>query len=165
MDGPFMDPPVLILITSFQIVTNVVVQTIIMLYLVDNNTETSWMILFGQGMGIVIEAWKITKAVDIKLVPAPAGSKLPYTIAIEGEPEKSVWSLDINFILDKHVLTEDEKKTQEYDKLAFRYVSYGAIPLLAGYTIYSLIYETHRGWYSFVISTLTSFVYMFGFVS
>jgi hypothetical protein len=52
-----------------------------------------------------------------------------------------------------------------YDRLAFRYVSYVAIPLLAGYTIYSLLYETHRGWYSFVISTLTSFVYMFGFVS
>src|SRR6266545_2212205 len=52
-----------------------------------------------------------------------------------------------------------------YDRLAFRYVSYVAIPLLAGYTIYSLIYEAHRGWYSFVISTLTSFVYMFGFVS
>ena len=55
--------------------------------------------------------------------------------------------------------------SDRYDKLAFRYVSYVAIPLLAGYTIYSLIYESHRGWYSFVISTLTSFVYMFGFVS
>lgn len=33
-----------------------------------------------------------------------------------------------------------------------------------GYSIYSLVYDTHRGWYSFVISTLTSFVYMFGFV-
>jgi len=52
-----------------------------------------------------------------------------------------------------------------YDKLAFRWVSYVAIPCLLGYTIYSLIYETHRGWYSFIISTLTSFVYMFGFVS
>jgi len=67
--------------------------------------------------------------------------------------------------LDKHVLSEDEKKTKEYDALAFRYVSYVAIPCLAGYTVYSLLYETHRGWYSFVISTLTSFVYMFGFVS
>lgn len=52
-----------------------------------------------------------------------------------------------------------------YDKLAFRYVSYVTIPALAAYTVYSLIYETHRGWYSFIISTLTSFVYMFGFVS
>lgn len=55
--------------------------------------------------------------------------------------------------------------SRRYDALAFRYVSWFAIPCLAGYTIYSLLYETHRGWYSFVISTLTSFVYMFGFVS
>ena len=52
-----------------------------------------------------------------------------------------------------------------YDKLAFCYVSYAAILLLAGHTVCSLIYESHRGWYSFIISTLTSCVYMFGFVS
>ena len=73
-------------------------QAIILLYLLDNNTETSWMILFGQGMGIMIEAWKVTKAVDINLVPSPAGSKLPYMISIKGESEKIVWLLDINFI-------------------------------------------------------------------
>ena len=43
-------------------------------------------------------------------------------------------------------------------------MSYVAIPCLAGYTIYSLLYESHKGWYSFIITTLTSFVYMFGFV-
>lgn len=130
------------------IVANVFVQFIILLYLLDNNTDTSWMILMGQGMGMLIEAWKVTKAVDIKFIPAPAGSTLPYRLQIK----------------DKHVLSEDEKKTQEYDKLAFRYVSYVAIPCLMGYTVYSLLYETHRGWYSFIITTLTSFVYMFGFV-
>jgi hypothetical protein len=40
-------------------------------------------------------------------------------------------------LADKRELSEDEKKTQEYDQLAFRLVSYGAIPLLAGYTGYS----------------------------
>ncbi|KAH9482353.1 Cleft lip and palate transmembrane protein 1 [Psilocybe cubensis] len=130
-----------------QIVTNVFVQLVILLYLIDNNENTSWMILMGSGMGVIIEAWKITKAVDIKVIPSTAGSLLPYKLEIT----------------DKHVLSEDEKKTQEYDRLAFRYVSYVAIPLLAGYTVYSLVYESHRGWYSFVISTLTSFVYMFGF--
>ncbi|OSC98983.1 cleft lip and palate transmembrane 1 [Trametes coccinea BRFM310] len=129
------------------IVTNVVVQTIILLYLIDNSEQTSWMILMGSGIGILIEAWKITKAVDISIAPSPAGSWLPYQIQIK----------------DKHVLSEDEKKTQEYDKLAFRIVAYFTIPCLAAYTVYSLLYETHRGWYSFVISTLTSFVYMFGF--
>ncbi|KAI0082450.1 cleft lip and palate associated transmembrane protein [Panus rudis PR-1116 ss-1] len=135
-------------LTGVSIVTNVVVQIIILLYLIDNNEQTSWMILMGSGIGVLIEAWKITKAVDVTLTPANPGSILPYKIEIK----------------DKHVLSEDEKKTQEYDKLAFRYVSYVAIPCLAAYTVYSLLYETHRGWYSFVISTLTSFVYMFGFV-
>ncbi|KAL1711746.1 cleft lip and palate transmembrane protein 1-domain-containing protein [Schizophyllum commune] len=128
------------------IIVNVVTQIIILLYLIDNNEETSWMILFTSGIGIVIEAWKITKAVDVVVSPAP-GKAIPYKVEFK----------------DKHVLSEDEKKTQEYDKLAFRYVSYVAIPTLIGYTIYSLIYETHRGWYSFIISTLTSYVYMFGF--
>ncbi|KAG6373763.1 cleft lip and palate associated transmembrane protein [Boletus reticuloceps] len=140
----------LVLVThliNFQIIANVFVQTVILLYLIDNNADTSWMILLGSGMGVVIEAWKITKAVDIRIVPAPAGSMLPYVLSIK----------------DKHVLSEDEKKTQEYDKLAFRYVSYVAIPLLVAYGIYSLVYETHKGWYSYIISTLTSFVYMFGF--
>lgn len=39
-----------------------------------------------------------------------------------------------------------------------------AIPVLACYTVYSLVYNTHKSWYSFILSTLTSFVYMFGFV-
>ncbi|KZP13461.1 cleft lip and palate transmembrane 1 [Athelia psychrophila] len=134
-------------LVGVSIVTNVFVQTIILLYLLDNNTDTSWMILMGSGMGVLIEAWKITKAVDINIKPSSPGAWLPYQLDIK----------------DKHVLSEDEKKTQEYDKLAYRYVSYVAIPCLAGYTIYSMLYETHRGWYSFVISTLTSFVYMFGF--
>lgn len=43
-----------------KIVTNVFVQTIILLYLIDNNENTSWMILLGSGMGVVIEAWKVT---------------------------------------------------------------------------------------------------------
>jgi hypothetical protein len=47
--------------TSFtiQIVTNVFVQLVILLYLIDNNTDTSWMILMGSGMGVLIEAWKV----------------------------------------------------------------------------------------------------------
>ncbi|KAG1805182.1 cleft lip and palate transmembrane protein 1-domain-containing protein [Suillus subaureus] len=134
-------------LVGVSIITNVFVQTVVLLYLIDNNENTSWMILMGSGMGVVIEAWKITKAVDISIIAAPSGSQLPYMLSIK----------------DKHVLSDDEKKTQEYDKLAFRIVSYFTIPLLAAYTIYSLIYETHKGWYSFVISTLTSFVYMFGF--
>ena len=60
------------------------VQFVILLYLLDNNTDTSWMILMGQGMGMLIEAWKVTKAVDIKVLPAAAGSRFPYRLDIQG---------------------------------------------------------------------------------
>jgi len=45
-----------------QIITNVFVQLVILLYLIDNNTDTSWMILMGSGMGLLIEAWKVRLA-------------------------------------------------------------------------------------------------------
>ncbi|BGP40329.1 hypothetical protein JCM10449v2_004290 [Rhodotorula kratochvilovae] len=130
------------------ILTNVFVQFIVLLYLIDQSEETNYMIIFSSGIGVVIEAWKITKAVDIRIAPYPARPLLPYTIAIT----------------DKHVLNEDELKTQEYDKAAFKIVGWGTTPFLIGYTIYSMLYQTHRSWYSFVIQTLTSFVQMFGFV-
>lgn len=133
------------------ILANVFMQLIIFLYLVDNADGTSWMILASQGFGIVLEAWKITKTVDVRLrVPAPDSkySFLPYIVAFE----------------DKHKLTEKEKQTQEYDQIAFRYLYIIAVPLLLAYAVYSLIYETHKSWYSFVIETLVGSVYAYGFL-
>jgi len=130
------------------ILANVVMQAIIFLYLLDNNENTSWMILFGQGMGIAIEAWKITKTVNVRVRPTPPGSLLPYTITFE----------------DKHKLSETEKKTQEYDAIAFKYMYWVAVPLLAAYATYSVIYDSHKSWYSFIIATLVGSVYAYGFL-
>ncbi|PTU18785.1 hypothetical protein P175DRAFT_0503590 [Aspergillus ochraceoroseus IBT 24754] len=133
------------------ILANVFMQTIIFLYLVDNSENTSWMILGSQGFGILLEAWKITKTVDVRLRPPPAGSFysfLPYVIVFE----------------DKHQLTETEKKTQEYDEIAFRYLYIAAVPLLGAYAVYSLMYNTHKSWYSYVIETLVGSVYAYGFL-
>lgn len=126
-------------------------QTVIFLYLLDNNENTSWMILGGQGFGIFLEAWKITKTVDVRLRPPAPGSRLsflPYHIVFE----------------DKHQLSETEKKTKEYDAIAFNYLYIVAVPLLIAYAIYSLVYETHKSWYSFIIETLVGSVYAYGFL-
>lgn len=130
------------------ILANVFMQSIIFLYLLDNNENTSWMILFGQGTGIAIEAWKITKTADVRIRPAPPGSLIPYRIVLE----------------DKHKLSETEKKTEEYDQIAFRYLYIVAVPLLLAYAAYSLLYETHKSWYSFIITTLVGSVYAYGFL-
>jgi hypothetical protein len=130
------------------ILANVFMQSVIFLYLMDNNENTSWMILFGQGMGIAIEAWKVTKAVDVRVRAAPEGSLIPYRVVFE----------------DKHKLSDVEKKTQEYDEIAFRYLYWVAVPLLLAYAGYSLVYETHKSWYSFIIATLVGSVYAYGFL-
>ncbi|KAJ9665384.1 hypothetical protein H2201_004461 [Coniosporium apollinis] len=130
------------------ILANVFMQSVIFLYLLDNNDNTSWMILFGQGMGIAIEAWKVTKTVNVRLRETPPGSFLPYTVVFE----------------DKHKLSETEQKTKEYDEIAFKYLYIIAVPLLLAYAAYSLMYETHKSWYSFIITTLVGSVYAYGFL-
>ena len=126
-------------------------QAVIFLHLMDNSDNTSWMILASQGFGILLEFWKITKTVDVRLRPPPAGSFfsfLPFVIVFE----------------DKHKLTETEQKTQEYDQIAFRYLYIVAVPLLLAYAAYSLVYGTHKSWYSFIIETLVGSVYAYGFL-
>ena len=102
------------------IITNVVVQLITTLYLFDNSTDTSWMILFSQGTGLLIEAWKINKAADVRFVRTTSGL-LPYKLQIK----------------DKHVLTKEEKDTQVYDALAFKYVGWAMGPVFLAYSAYS----------------------------
>jgi hypothetical protein len=98
-------------------------------------------------MGIVLEFWKITTVVNVRIRDAP-NSIIPYRIAFE----------------DKHVLSDTEEKTKEYDAVAFKYLYMVAIPLLFAYAGYSLKYETHKSWYSFVIATLVGSVYAYGFL-
>ncbi|KAM3506299.1 hypothetical protein MY11210_007601 [Beauveria gryllotalpidicola] len=130
------------------ILANVFMQAVIFLYLLDNSQNTSWMILGSQVVGIVIEFWKITTVVDVRWRATPPGSWLPYWFVLE----------------DKHKLTETEAKTKEYDQIAFKYMYIVAVPLLIAYGIYSLMYETHKSWYSFIITTLVGSVYTYGFL-
>ncbi|KAH9998559.1 cleft lip and palate transmembrane 1 [Xylariaceae sp. FL0662B] len=130
------------------ILANVFMQTVIFLYLVDNSQNTSWMILGSQGIGIVIEFWKITTVVNVRVRPAPPGSLIPYRVTFE----------------DKYKLSETEEKTKEYDEIAFKYMYIAGVPLLVAYAVYSLVYDSHKSWYSYIITTLVGSVYAYGFL-
>ncbi|KAJ3150570.1 hypothetical protein HDU89_002977 [Geranomyces variabilis] len=123
------------------IIANVIQQAIIFLYLLDN--DTSWMILGSSGVGLLIEAWKINKTVIVKRKP-----EFPF-VAFEDrvKPSKLV------------------SETRKHDEMAFKYVSWAMYPCLAGYAVYSLIWQEHKSWYSYVVGTLVGFVYGFGFIS
>lgn len=129
------------------ILANVFMQTVIFLYLLDNSQNTSWMILGQQVIGIFIEFWKVTTVVNVRIRQNTTGW-LPYSIVFE----------------DKHKLTDTEEKTKEYDEIAFKYMYYLAVPLLVAYGIYSLMYDSHKSWYSYIITTLVGSVYTYGFL-
>ncbi|KAI1342091.1 cleft lip and palate transmembrane 1 [Xylariaceae sp. FL0016] len=129
------------------ILANVFMQTVIFLYLVDNSQNTSWMILGSQGVGILIEFWKITTVVNVRVRQVP-NSLFPYRIIFE----------------DKYKLSETEERTKEYDEIAFKYMYMAGVPLLIAYAVYSLIYDSHKSWYSYIITTLVGSVYAYGFL-
>lgn len=47
-------------------------------------------------------------------------------------------------------------------QLAFKYLGMLLFPLLAAYSVYSLIYEEHKGVYSFILGLLYGFLLTFG---
>ncbi len=46
----------------------------------------------------------------------------------------------------------EESGTKEFDRMAFKYLGLMLWPLAIGYCVYSVIYNEHKSWYSFVLS-------------
>eukprot|EP00871_Galdieria_phlegrea_P002625 jgi/Galph1/3363/GphlegSOOS_G2036.1 len=118
-------------------------EVVILLYLLDN--ETSWMIVMSSFLGLGLEAWKLTKAFRIKDF---GKVKLFGVIPFFRVKNRKSYA----------------KTTKELDDQAMKYLSFIIYPLVAGYSIYSLIYETHKSWYSWILSSLVGAVYAFGFI-
>lgn len=92
------------------------------------------------GVGTAIEFWKVTKAMDVSV------------------------SNTFPFLHIKDRVTYSNNPTKQYDATAMRYLSYALYPLIIGYSIYALFYETHKSWYSFILGSLVGAVYTFGFI-
>ncbi|TVT98231.1 hypothetical protein EJB05_56450 [Eragrostis curvula] len=127
-------------LSAKSVVLNFVCQLIVFLYLLDN--DTSWMILASSGIGVCIEFWKIGKAMHIEIDRSGTIPKLRFR--------------------DRESYAQN--KTKEYDAIAMKYLTYVLFLLVIGFSIYSLKYEKHKSWYSWILSSLTSCVYMFGFI-
>jgi hypothetical protein len=122
------------------IIVNACCQLVIFLYLLDN--ETSFVVLMSTGVGTAIEFWKVTKAMDVSITRTAGG--IPY-------------------VTFKDRATYVSSQTDKYDAEAMRYLSYVLYPLVGGYAVYSLIYNTHKSWYSWILNSLVTSVYLFGF--
>ncbi|KAH0544240.1 cleft lip and palate transmembrane protein 1 homolog [Cotesia glomerata] len=123
---------------------NVFQSLVVLLYVLDNETNT--LIRLSCGIGLCIEIWKINKVVDISLDRSHKILGIFPTVSFR---DKSSYV---------------ESSTKEYDRLAFKYLSWALYPLVAGYAIYSLMYLEHKGWYSWVLNMLYGFLLTFGFI-
>lgn len=126
-------------ISARAIVVNCVVQLLVLLYLIDN--DTSWMVILSNCLGLATECWKLTKAVRFV-----RRTEFPF---VKVEVEESYAKSD----------------TYEYDKIATSHLMFALIPLIIGFAMHSLVTSTHKSWYSFVVTTGVGFVYAFGFVN
>jgi len=54
--------------------------------------------------------------------------------------------------------------TIDSDRLATRTIGVALLPVVLFYTFYSLVYEEHKGWLSWLVTSASSGVYAFGFV-
>lgn len=122
---------------------NVFQSTVVLLYVLDN--ETNVMVRISCFIGLVIEIWKINKVMDVKL-----------------NREDRIFGIPKLSFTDKGSYVQSS--TREYDTLAFRYLSWACFPLLIGYGVYSLLYQEHKGWYSFILNMMYGYLLTFGFI-
>ena len=117
---------------------------VVLLYVMDN--DTNFVVRVSIFVGCLIDAWKITKVVSVSVD----------------------WSDRVLGIFPRVKFTDKstyvESETKKYDQLAFKYLGWLLFPLLVAYAVYSLIYDEHKGLYSYVLSMLYGFLLTFGFI-
>merc|ERR1712110_1375329 len=92
------------------------------------------------------EIWKVTKVQDVSF-----------------DFENKLFGLIPRIQLEDKKDYEDSG-TKEFDRMAFKYLGMAFFPLAFCYCIYSVIYNEHKGWDSFVLGSCYGFLLTFGFI-
>ncbi|KAK0139683.1 Cleft lip and palate transmembrane protein 1-like protein [Merluccius polli] len=104
--------------------------------------DTSLLVLLPVGLGVCVEVWKVFKV---------------FKVHVHLKSYRSFMHVS--------KLDEAERKTAEYDSQASRYLSYLVYPLCVSGVVFSLVYLRYKSYYSWLINSLLTGVYAFGFLS
>lgn len=100
--------------------------------------DTSYLITIPMVFSAIMEIWKVTKACHFKF-------------------QLKFWEKDTT-----HSKTEAE--TDKLDGESMKYLAYILWPLCIGGAIYSLIYQEHKSWVQWALTSIVNGVYAFGFI-
>lgn len=120
------------------IAVGIIMQIMLLAYLWDESANI--LVLITSLASIVIDVWKVLKAMRLKWI--------------------FFWFIPLPTLESK----VKREKADDFDSIAMYWLAVGLTPLIAGYGIYSLIFECHRGWYSFFLNFSASCVYSLGFI-
>lgn len=154
-------------------------QIIIVLYLVEK--ESSLLMIVPSAIGCVIAMWKCHRAAGFAIVQvnkndarAKEGAWWNVAFRLFGYELRAtrleVLAEDSSDPADGTKDSERKTKAQlhaltlECDRIASRRLGSVLLPLVLVYSVYSLMYEEHAGWYTWLITSASSAVYAFGFV-
>ncbi|KAL7473903.1 hypothetical protein ACHAXS_014266 [Conticribra weissflogii] len=150
-------------------------QVVILLYLIE--MDSSLLMTVPTGVGMLIALWKCQRGAGLKFVKINSKengesrawyNKVFGILGFELRATRLRAATSTNKPFEKKNLTSKQDLaalTEEMDQLATNILGkYFLIPLVVTYAIYSLVKEQHSGWYSWFITTASSFVYAIGFV-
>ena len=121
------------------IVVGIFCQIVLMLYLWDE--QANLLVLGTSAIAVLIDCWKVQRAMTLEF--CLAFGVLPWaTLSTKGKSRSGMG---------------------EYDKLATYYLSVGGLPVIGCYALYTLLYDCHKGWYSYVLYSVATVVYAAGF--
>lgn len=149
-------------------------QFIIVLYLIDK--DSSLLMTVPSAIGVLIALWKCQRAAGLAFVRVSSSDKAKPAAFYNVVPRIFGYELRATR-LETKPNDETNKKTDagfnsddlqaltiEADRQATSRLGTILLPLVLGYTFYSLIMEEHVSWYSWLITSASSAVYAFGFV-
>lgn len=146
---------------------------IVFLYLFDN--DTSWIVMFSVAKDALYALWKILQVLRPNIIAAYAAWKK--TISLLSTPLSTDDPDDDGGVGGGDgdggggvkrtitMCTEEDRRIMEYDSTAVGYCSYLLCPMLAILSAYNLKTTVYASWWSWCISSLVDFVYLFGFIS
>jgi len=146
-------------------------QFIILLYLIEQ--ETSMLMTITSVFGVLVALWKCHRAAGFALVRLSEEDKKTKPSFINIIPAMFGYKFKAKRLESSSAKPNDEKAeessrlhtmTLDADRQATIWLGSGMLPLVVGYTIYSLVKHEHVSWYSWIVTSASSGVYAFGFV-